>query len=159
MIKTSRISYGGTAAVVTSTALVSGLSAADTTKPIVVSALLIAAFADNLTDALSVHVFQESEQLDKREAFTGTVTNFLARLLLCISFVPLVVLLPLAHVVEGAVAWGASLLAVLTYLVARERKVNPAPEVAKHLLVASAVIVASILIGRWIGAAGASFLF
>jgi len=151
VFKTSRISYGGTAAVVTSTALICGLSAADTTKPIIVSALLIAALADNLTDALSVHVFQESEQLDRKDAFTGTVTNFATRLLLCISFVPFVVLSPLAHAANIAILWGAFLLAMLTYLVARERKMNPALEVAKHLLVASAVIATSMLIGRWIG--------
>jgi len=138
--------------VVTSTALISGLSAADTTKPVIVSALLIAALADNLTDALSVHVFQESEQLDQKDAFTGTLTNFATRLLLCISFVPLVVLFSLAHAATVAIIWGALLLATLTYLVARERKVNPVLEVAKHLLVASAVITASMLIGRWIGA-------
>lgn len=137
---------------VTSTALISGLSAADTTKPVIVSALLIAALADNLTDALSVHVFQESEQLDQKDAFTGTLTNFATRLLLCISFVPLVVLFSLAHAATVAIIWGALLLATLTYLVARERKVNPVLEVAKHLLVASAVITASMLIGRWIGA-------
>lgn len=137
---------------VTSMALISGLSAADTTKPVIVSALLIAALADNLTDALSVHVFQESEQLDQKDAFTGTLTNFATRLLLCISFVPLVVLFSLAHAATVAIIWGALLLATLTYLVARERKVNPVLEVAKHLLVASAVITASMLIGRWIGA-------
>jgi VIT1/CCC1 family predicted Fe2+/Mn2+ transporter len=152
MLKTSRISYGGTAAVVTSTALICGLSAADTTKPVIVSALLIAALADNLTDALSVHIFQESERLDEKDAFTGTVTNFGTRLLLCISFVPLVIFLPFAHAIEAAVLWGALLLAMLTYLVARERKVNPALEVIKHLLVASAVVIASMLIGHWIGA-------
>jgi VIT1/CCC1 family predicted Fe2+/Mn2+ transporter len=153
MFKTSRISYGGTAAVVTSTALISGLSAADTTKPVIVSALLIAALADNLTDALSVHIFQESEQLDQKDAFTGTVTNFATRLLLCISFVSLVVLLPRAHATEVAIVWGALLLAILTYLVARERKLNPLLEVAKHLGVASTVIVVSMLIGHWIGRA------
>lgn len=153
MIKTNRISYGGTAAVVTSTALISGLSAADTTKPVIVSALLIAALADNLTDALSVHIFQESEQLDQKDAFTGTITNFATRLLLCVSFVPLVVMFSLAHAAAVAIAWGALLLATLTYLVARERKVSLVPEVAKHLFVAFSVIAASMLIGRWIGAA------
>ena len=153
MFKTSRISYGGTAAIVTSMALISGLSAADTTKPIVVTALLIAALADNLTDALSVHIFQESEQLDQKDAVTGTITTFVTRLLLGVSFVPLVVLFPLAHAAKAAIVWGALLLAILTYLVARQRKVNPALEVVKHLFVASGVIIASTLIGHWIGAA------
>ena len=150
MLKTSRISYGGTAAIVTSTALIAGLSAADTTKPVIVSALLIAALADNLTDALSVHIFQESEQLDEKDAFTGTLTNFATRLLLCVSFVCLVLLLPRTHAAEAAIGWGALLLAALSYLVARERKLNPLLEVAKHLGVASTVIVVSMLIGHWI---------
>ncbi len=152
MFKTSRISYGGTAAVVTSMALISGLSAADATKAVIVSALLIAALADNLTDALSVHIFQESEQLDQKDAFTGTMTNFVTRLLLCLSFVLLVVLFPLALAAKVAMVWGMLLLATLTYLVARERKVKPISEVVKHLLVASAVIIASNMTGHWIGA-------
>jgi hypothetical protein len=45
------------------------------------------------------------------------------------------------------------LLAILTYLVARERKVTPLPEVGKHLLIASAVIMAGVAAGHWIGAA------
>ena len=152
MFRTSRISYGGTAAIVTSTALIGGLSAANATKPVIVSALLIAALADNLTDALSIHIFQESEQRDQKEAFMGTLTNFLARLLLCISFVVLVGLFPLAHAGKVAVAWGMVLLAALTYLVARERKVSPALEIVKHVVVASAVILASIAIGHWVNA-------
>jgi VIT1/CCC1 family predicted Fe2+/Mn2+ transporter len=152
MFKTSRISYGGTAAVVTSMALVGGLSAADATKPIIVSALLIAALADNLTDALSIHVFQESERLDEKDAFTGTIANFVTRLLLCLSFVALVGFFPLVHAVKVALTWGMLLLATLTYLVARERKVKPLSEVIKHLLVASAVIMVSGAVGHWIGA-------
>lgn len=152
MFKSSRFSYGGTAAIVTSTALISGLSAANATKPVIVSTLLIAALADNLTDALSIHIYQESEQLDQKEAFTGTITNFLTRLLLCISFVVLVGLFPLAHAGKVAIVWGILLLATLTYLVARERKVSPSLEVVKHVVVASAVILASIAIGHWVSA-------
>ncbi len=150
MFKTSKISYGGTAAVVTSTAMISGLSAADATRSVIVSALLIAALADNLADALSIHIFQESEQLDKKDAFTGTVTNFFTRLVLCLSFVPLIGLFPLSQVAEVSIVWGLLLLAILTYLVARERKVKPVPEVLKHMVVAFVVITVSIMIGHWI---------
>lgn len=150
LVRTSRISFGGTAAVVTSTALISGLCAVNATKPIIVSALLIAALADNLTDALSMHIFQESEQHNQKNAFTGTITNFVARLLLSISFIFLVGIFPLAHIDKAAILWGVLLLASLTYLVARERKVKPLPEVFKHLLAASAVVIASMLIPPWI---------
>jgi hypothetical protein len=107
---------------------------------------------DNLTDTLSIHTFQESEQLNQKNAFTGTITNFITRLLLSISFVFLVGLFPLEHVDKVAIVWGMLLLATLTYLVARERKTKPMLEVVKHLLVASAIIIASKLIPPWIGA-------
>ena len=151
MFRTSRISFGGTAAIVTSMALINGLCAAEATKPIIVSALLIAALADNLTDALSIHTFQESEQLNQKHVFTGTLTNFITRLLLSISFVFLVGLFPLELVDKVAIVWGMLLLATLTCLVAHERKTKPMPEVVKHLLVASAIIIASKLIPSWIG--------
>jgi len=152
VFKTKKISYGGTAAVVTSMALINGLIAANATKPVIVSALLIAALADNLSDTLSIHIYQESEQLNKRDALTGTITNFLTRLLFGISFVLLVGLFPLPYVAKAAIIWGMLLLAILTYLVARERKVKPLPEVLKHLLIASVVITVSMMIGHWIGA-------
>jgi hypothetical protein len=151
MFKTSKISYGGTAAVVTSMALVSGLSAAGASKAVIASSLLIAAFADNLTDALSFHIFQESEQLDQKNAFIRTITNFVTRLLLCISFVLLIGLFSLENASIVAIAWGIVLLVMMTYLVARERKVKPVPEVAKHLLVASVVVLASNMTGYWVG--------
>lgn len=152
MLKTRKISYGATAAIVTSMALISGLGAAAATKPVIASALLVAAFADNLTDALSIHIFQESEQLDTKEAFRGTITNFFTRLLVGVSFVLLVVLLPLLYVAKAAFIWGMLLLAILTYLVARERHVKPLPEVLKHLVFALVVITVSMTIGHWIGA-------
>ena len=150
MFKTRKISYGGTAAVVTSAALIIGLIAADATKPVIISALLIAALADNLTDALSIHIYQESEQLEKKDALAGTITNFFTRLLFGISFVILVGLFPLSYVAKAAVIWGILLLAILTYLVARERKVKPLPEILKHLAVAFVVITVSRMIGYWI---------
>lgn len=150
MFKTSRISYGGTAAVVTSMALISGLNSADATKSVIISALLIAALADNLTDALSIHIFQESAQLDQKSAFIGTITNFLTRLLLCISFIPLITYFPLAYIDNLSIIWGMLLLASITSLVAWERKVKLLPEIQKHLLIAAVVISASKIIGHWI---------
>ena len=150
MFKTSRISYGGSAAIATSMALVSGLGAAGAMKPVVASALLIAALADNLTDSLSIHIFQESEQLDQKEAFAGTVSNFVTRLLVCLSFILLVWLLPVSVALGLIIAWGMLLLAALTFLVARERKVGAFLEVVKHLLVAASVVVVSKAIGSWI---------
>ncbi len=150
MLRTNRISFGGTAAIVTGMALIVGLDAVDASKKTIISALLIAALADNLTDSLSVHVYQESERLPAREALVGTLSNFAARLGLGLSFAGLVALLPQPLAPVAALGWGAILLAALSWVLARERQANAAAEVAKHLVVAALVIFVSRMIGYWI---------
>ena len=143
MKKISRIGFGGTAAIVTSMALITGLNAVGTGKSALITALLIAALADNLTDSLSIHIYQESERLDEREAFIGTLSNFTTRLLGSLSFVLIVVIFPPNVVVLGSIVWGMLLLGVLSYLLARERNIGILSEVIKHLVVAAAVLIIS----------------
>ena len=68
-------SFGATAAIVTSMGLIIGLDAATATKATILSGLLIVAIADNLTDSLSVHIYQESERLEPRVAFHATLVH------------------------------------------------------------------------------------
>lgn len=150
MLKTTRISFGGTAAIVTSMALMAGLEAANATKATEVSALLIAAVADNLTDSLSVHMYQESEGLERREIFIGTLTNFAARLVVCLSFVLMVALLARHTAAVAGIVWGLFLLSALSYLLARQRNVSALSEMGKHVAVALAIIFVSRSIGQWI---------
>ncbi len=150
MIRPSRISFGATAAIVTSMALIAGLEAANAGKASLVSALLIAAVADNLTDSLSVHMYQESERFEQKDAFVGTLTNFGTRLFVCLSFVLIVALLPKHLAVLWGMAWGMSLLAALTCILARYRRVSVMSEIVKHLSVAVAIIAVSRGVGHWI---------
>ena len=151
MIKPTRISFGGTAAIATSMALIAGLDAANAGRAVMVSALLIAAVADNLTDSLSVHMYQESERLERREAFVGTLTNFATRFIVCLSFV-LIVALFREHAAIVGIIWGMSLLTALTYILARHRHVRALSEVGKHLAVATVIIFVSKSIGHWVTA-------
>jgi hypothetical protein len=48
--------------------------------------------------------------------------------------------------------WGMSLLTVLTYILARHRKVSAMSEVGKHLAVATVIIFLSKSIGHWVTA-------
>ena len=152
MLKITRISFGGTAAIVTSMALMAGLESANAAKATEVSALLIAAVADNLADSLSVHLYQESEGLERREAFVGTLANFATRLIVCISFVLMVLLFERRTAAVGGVVWGLSLLGVLSYMLARQRNVSALSEVAKHVGVAAVIVFVSKIIGQWITA-------
>jgi VIT1/CCC1 family predicted Fe2+/Mn2+ transporter len=144
------LSFGGPAAIVTSMGLIVGLDAATTTKAAVVASLLVIGLADNLTDSLSVHIYQESERLAHRRAFHTTVSNFFARLLVTLSFVLLFVLTPKSTAIAACVVWGFVLLSGLSYLLAKARQVNAFSEICKHIGVAFTVIVISKTIGLWV---------
>lgn len=149
-VKPAWFSFGGTAAIVTSMGLILGLEAAASSRQAMVSALLIVALADNLSDSLSVHVYQEAEHLESREAFRSTAANFVARLLVALSFVALVVAVPAVVLAAVTLAWGFLLLAWLTYLIARARGARADKEIGKHVLVAAIVLGISRWLGSWI---------
>jgi hypothetical protein len=144
------VSFGGTAAVVTSMGVIAGLGTAHVQKTAVVCSLVIIALADNLTDSLGVHVYQESERLPGREAFRATVANFVTRLLATLSFVALVILLQPFTAIVASIAWGMLLLSALSYGLALERGISPLAEIWKHCGVAVVVILITLAIGAWI---------
>jgi VIT1/CCC1 family predicted Fe2+/Mn2+ transporter len=143
-----KLSFGGPAAIVTSMALIAGLGTAAAAKSALVPSLLIIGIADNLTDSLSVHIYQESERLEEADAFRTTVTNFFVRLLIALSFVAIVATVKDPLAIYLCIAWGFGLLATLSYFLAVLRKVKPFPEMWKHSTVAVGVIAISMAIGK-----------
>jgi VIT1/CCC1 family predicted Fe2+/Mn2+ transporter len=145
-------SYGSTAATATSVGLVVGFDAASVSRAAIVSGLLIIALADNISDSLSIHMYQESENLETRAAFRTTVANFAARLAVASSFIAIVLVVPMSIVPAASVIWAALLLGSLTHIIARIRHVSPLREMLKHVVVAFAVVAVSRILGGWIAA-------
>ncbi|HUI20852.1 MAG TPA: hypothetical protein VLZ74_07380 [Methylocella sp.] len=146
-LKLRQLSFGVPAALITSMALIVGLDAVTARKFAVVGGLLISGLADNLTDSLSVHIYQESERLPERQAFRTTLANFTARLAVSLSFVLLFLMLPTSVAISFCLFWGFLLLSGLSYLLARERHQDAFSEVYKHAGVAVVVILVSKAIG------------
>jgi hypothetical protein len=145
-----RVSFGSTSAVITSIGLVVAFgSDADAT---LIASLLVVGIADNLTDSLSVHLYQEAEGLEQHEAFTSTVTNFLTRLGITASFVALVAVLNGGWLIAVTVSWGLAVLGLLTTALAHERGASVGRELARHYTIAVVVIVLSRAIGDYVNA-------
>jgi VIT1/CCC1 family predicted Fe2+/Mn2+ transporter len=152
MLDLRKLSFGGPAAIVTSMALIVGLDAAAAAKATVVTSLLIIGIADNLTDSLSVHIYQESERLAERQAFRTTVGNFFTRVIVALSFIFLFLLFPTSTAIYICVIWGFILLSGLSYLLARIRRASAISEIWKHAAVALVVIALGKALGAWIPA-------
>ena len=69
------VSFGAASAIVTSMGVIIGFGAASISKPTIIAGLLIVGFADNVTDSLSIHIYQESERLEQHAAFRATMGN------------------------------------------------------------------------------------
>jgi VIT1/CCC1 family predicted Fe2+/Mn2+ transporter len=100
-----------------------------------------------MSDSFGIHFFQESEHVGKREVWLSTLTNFFTRVLVSSTFVALIAILPIQPAVVCSVVWGLLILAVMTYLVARQARTNPYSAVLVHLAIAVVVVAAGHIVG------------
>jgi len=151
-IRLQRLTFGSTSAVVTSIGLVVGFASTRTSRATLIAGLLIVGIADNLTDSLSVHLYQEAEGLESQEAFVSTVTNFVARLAITATFIALVATLEGGWLIAIVTIWGLALLGILTVALAHQRHVPVFREIVRHFAIAIAVIGLSRAIGVFVNA-------
>jgi VIT1/CCC1 family predicted Fe2+/Mn2+ transporter len=143
----TRFSFGTTSAIITNLALMAGLHSEANAKISIIGGILIIALADNISDSFGIHIYQESEKIETREVWTSTLLNFLSRIVVSLSFVSLILLLPLNMAICFSLGWGLLLLAVVSYLVAKNEKANPFLSILIHLLIAIVVISLSNFVG------------
>ena len=148
------LSFGLTSGAITTLGLVVGLAAGTASRLAVIGGIVTIAVADSLSDALGIHVSEESESVHtQREIWASTLATFASKLVMALSFAVPVLVFDLATAVAASVAWGAIALSALSHNLARLQGVRVWPVVAEHLAVGAAVVAISHFVGRWIGAA------
>ncbi|HVN67546.1 MAG TPA: hypothetical protein VMT55_04170 [Candidatus Sulfotelmatobacter sp.] len=146
----TRFSFGSTSAIITNLALMAGLHSEANAKVSIIGGILVIALADNISDSFGIHIYQESEKIETWEIWTSTLMNFLARLAVSLSFVALILLLPLNTAICFSIGWGLLLLAFISYIVAVNEGANPYSSILTHLLIAIVVIFLSNLVGDFL---------
>jgi VIT1/CCC1 family predicted Fe2+/Mn2+ transporter len=146
----TRFSFGATSAIITNLGIITGLDTMADPKLSIIGALLVIALADNLSDSFGIHMFQESEHIGKKEVWISTLTNFLTRLFVSSTFIILIVTLPIRLAVIGSVVWGLFVLVIMSYLIAKQQKINPLSAILVHIVMAITVVAASNFIGAFV---------
>ena len=150
MTHLTRFSFGVTSAIVTSLAFIVSLSESINSRFAIIVSLLVFAVADNISDSLGLHIFQESDLKKSKVVNVSTFSNFFTRFLVVVVFVLLVEFLPINYAVIVSIIFGISLLSVLSYFIAKEQKTNPYMSILEHLAIAILVIVVSYFLREWI---------
>lgn len=145
------ISFGLTSAVITTLGLMVGLNSGTRSKAVVIGGILTIAIADAFSDALGIHVSEESEQVHStKEIWKSTIYTFASKFFFALTFLVPVLLFQLSTAVIISITWGLSLLFVLSYGMGKKEGKNPWKVVAEHLLIAVVVIILTNFIGSWI---------
>jgi vacuolar iron transporter family protein len=139
-------SFGATSAVITSLAVIVGLSR--TANPVIgiTTALVVIAIADNISDSFGIHVHQESQKESAQEVRKTTFTNFLTRVMVVAIFVLPVILLPIKVAIILSIFLGMAVISAVSCFVAKEQKAKPSKVVFHHLLITALVIIGSYLL-------------
>ncbi|WP_447976936.1 hypothetical protein [Candidatus Nitrospira bockiana] len=146
------VSFGFTSGIITTLGLMVGLHSSTRSTPAVVGGILTIAIADAFSDALGIHISEESRNLHTAaEIWESTIATFLAKFLVAITFILPIALLPLATAVAVSVLWGLVLLTAFSVYLANQQQIRPWKVVAEHVGIACLVVALTHYIGEWIG--------
>ena len=145
--------FGATSGVITTIGLIVGLNSGTQSITAVLGGILVIAVADAMSDALGIHLAEESNpDTDHAHVWAATIVTFLTKFVFSISFAVPLLLLPLATAVIASVAWGLFVIVVLSFLLARWQGESPLAIVAEHTGIAVLVVILSHYIGVWVAA-------
>lgn len=141
-------SFGLTSGVVTTLGLIVGLHAGTHSKMVVLGAILTIAIADAFSDALGIHVSEESEaNHTPKEIWQSGVSTFLAKFLVALSFSLPVLIFPLSTAIIVSVIWGLVLLGLFSLYLAKIQNEKPWKIITEHLVIALSVVVITHYLG------------
>lgn len=144
-------SFGLTSGVITTLGLIVGLHSSTHSKLVVISGVLIIAIADAFSDALGIHISEESENKHtEKEIWASTLSTFFTKFIFALTFVIPVILFPLSTAIIISVIWGLFIISIFSFKIASEQKKNSLRVVLEHLIISIIVIVTTHYIGDWV---------
>lgn len=148
-------SFGLTSGVITTLGLMVGLHSSTHLKSVVIAGILTIAIADALSDAMGIHVSEESEgKHTAKEIWESTASTFITKFVFALMFIIPVLLLQLTTAVVVSVIWGLSIITVFSWYMAKKQGTRPYKVVLEHLFIAVLVIALTHYIGEWVATFG-----
>jgi vacuolar iron transporter family protein len=145
------ISFGLTSGVITTLGLMVGLHSGTHSRAIVIGGILTIAIADAMSDALGIHVSEESKNsVPTSQIWEATLATFAAKFVVSATFIIPVIFAPLDQAIVISVAWGLLLLTVLSVFVARAQGIAPWKVIGEHLFIALCVVAMTHVVGDWV---------
>lgn len=145
------VSFGLTSGIITTLGMMVGLHAGTNSRLAVIGGVLTIAIADAFSDALGMHISEESENTHtNKEIWESTIATFAAKFIFAMTFLVPIFLFSLSNAIWVGIAWGLSWLGVISYWMARDQKKSVLHVMVEHLGIAIVVIFITHYVGDWI---------
>ena len=146
------LGFGLTSGIITTLGVIIGLNAGTNSKNIVLGGILIIAIADSMSDALGIHISEESghQHTTHTEVWESTISTFLFKFIFALSFIIPILLFNLNTAIIISIIWGLLLLTGFSFYIAKGRKIKAWKVIAEHLIIAILVIIITHFVGGWI---------
>jgi len=146
--------FGLVSGIITTLGLMVGLHSGTLSRIAVLGGIITIAVADAFSDALGIHISEESEGVHtEKQIWESTLATFVAKFFFAFTFVGIVLLFqPLSKAIIISIIWGITALTVLSYMIAKSRKQKTWKVIAEHLIIIVTVIIATHFLGEWIRA-------
>jgi VIT1/CCC1 family predicted Fe2+/Mn2+ transporter len=145
------LAFGITSGVITTLSIMVGLNAATSLRLAVIGGILTIAIADAFSDALSIHISQESSiKNTHKQIWEATLSTFLAKLIVALTFLIPIFTFPLQTAIKINLAWGLLLIIAFNYYLAKSRNESPAKIITEHVAIAIVVITITHYVGKLI---------
>jgi vacuolar iron transporter family protein len=144
-------SFGLTSAIITTLGLIVGLNSGTHSKLVVIGGILTIAIADAFSDALGIHISEESENKhSQKEIWQSTFSTFLCKFIFAMLFVIPILIFELEMAIIVCIIFGMFLLSLFSYFIGRKEKIKTWKVITEHLSIAVIVIILTHFIGKWI---------
>lgn len=144
-------SFGLTSGIITTLGLIVGLHAGTHSQIAVIGGILTIAIADAFSDALGIHVSQESQNKYTTKAiWEATVATFLSKFIFALTFIAPILFFNLDQAILVSVIWGFSALSVFSYIIAKQQNEYPGKAVVEHVVIGLVVVLITQFVGVWI---------
>ncbi len=145
------LGFGATSGIITTLGLIVGLETLTNSITTALAGIYIIAFADGLSDALGIHLSQESnKRIESNEVWASTIYTLLFKILIALSFTIPLVLYPSITGVILCVIWGYLLLGILSFIIAKRKNESPIGIIFEHWVIMTFILIITYLIGIYV---------
>jgi VIT1/CCC1 family predicted Fe2+/Mn2+ transporter len=144
-------SFGSTSGVITTLGLMVGLHSGTHSKLAVLGGILTIAIADAFSDALGIHISEESENKhSSNEIWLATISTFITKFVVSLTFVIPILLWQLNTAIIAGIIWGLFLITIISIRMAKQQNIKPHKAVLEHLFISLVVIIITHYVGDWV---------